>query len=180
LYINSMPLIFAFRIVDCVLAMGVNFQQRLAVDLEDRYCELHHIALVGMTYRGRSGTNDGMFISLMRNYFAKIGDSAHPNHPDPRVRAITNFQELLVVAFFKFRTAARLENFSISSEMIARRRFRSAWIVSSVITLNSLNATTKSSWKFVMARTRGSGWLGCAESSRMRSKSSPNEPRCGT
>jgi hypothetical protein len=43
-----------------------------------------------------------MFISLMRSYFATIGDSAHPNHPDPRVRAITNFQELLVVAFREF------------------------------------------------------------------------------
>ena len=47
-------------------------------------------------------SDDGMFISLMRNYFATIGDSAHPNHPDPRVRAITNFQELLVVAFREF------------------------------------------------------------------------------
>ncbi|EJT52908.1 GTPase-activating protein [Trichosporon asahii var. asahii CBS 2479] len=47
-------------------------------------------------------TDDGMFINLMRTYFSTIGDSAHPNHPDPRVRAITNFQELLVVAFREF------------------------------------------------------------------------------
>lgn len=47
-------------------------------------------------------TDDGMFINLMRNYFATIGESAHPDHPDPRVRAITNFQELLVVAFREF------------------------------------------------------------------------------
>jgi hypothetical protein len=40
--------------------------------------------------------------SLMRSYFATIGDSAHPDHPDARVRAITNFQELLVVAFREF------------------------------------------------------------------------------
>lgn len=38
----------------------------------------------------------------MRGYFAKIGESAHPDHPDPRVKAITNFQELLVVAFREF------------------------------------------------------------------------------
>lgn len=31
----------------------------------------------------------------MRSYFATIGDSAHPDHEDSRVRAITNFQELL-------------------------------------------------------------------------------------
>lgn len=47
-------------------------------------------------------TDDGMFINLMRTYFASIGESAHPDHPDPRVRAITNFQELLVVAFREF------------------------------------------------------------------------------
>lgn len=47
-------------------------------------------------------TDDGMFINLMRGYFATIGESAHPDHPDPRVRAITNFQELLVVAFREF------------------------------------------------------------------------------
>jgi hypothetical protein len=47
-------------------------------------------------------TDDGMFINLMRGYFATIGESAHPDHADPRVRAITNFQELLVVAFREF------------------------------------------------------------------------------
>ena len=91
LYINSMPLIFAFRIVDCVLAMGVKvlFQIGLAV------LKINGEALLEIT-------DDGMFINLMRDYFAKIGDSAHPDHPDPRVRAITNFQELLVVAFREF------------------------------------------------------------------------------
>ena len=59
-----------------------------------------------------------MFINLMRTYFATIGDSAHPNHPDPRVRAITNFQELLVVAFREFNV---ITDESIQSE---RRRLR--------------------------------------------------------
>ena len=63
-------------------------------------------------------TDDGMFINLMRTYFATIGDSAHPNHPDPRVRAITNFQELLVVAFREFNV---ITDESIQSE---RRRLR--------------------------------------------------------
>lgn len=91
LYINSLPLIFAFRIVDCVLAMGVKvlFQIGLAI------LKINGEALLEVT-------DDGMFINLMRTYFSTIGDSAHPNHPDPRVRAITNFQELLVVAFREF------------------------------------------------------------------------------
>jgi len=59
-----------------------------------------------------------MFINLMRTYFSTIGDSAHPNHPDPRVRAITNFQELLVVAFREFNV---ITEDTIQSE---RRRLR--------------------------------------------------------
>ena len=38
----------------------------------------------------------------MRDYFASLGDSAHPESPDPRARAITRFQELLLVSFREF------------------------------------------------------------------------------
>jgi hypothetical protein len=38
----------------------------------------------------------------MREYFASLGDSAHPNSSDPRSRAIVKFQELLLVAFREF------------------------------------------------------------------------------
>ena len=40
--------------------------------------------------------------SLMRDYFASLGDSAHPDSPDPRARAITRFQELLLISFREF------------------------------------------------------------------------------
>ena len=59
-----------------------------------------------------------MFINLMRTYFGTLGESAHPDHSDPRVRAITNFQELLVVAFREFNV---ITEETIQSE---RRRFR--------------------------------------------------------
>jgi TBC1 domain family member 8/9 len=56
--------------------------------------------------------------SLMREYFASLGDSAHPNSSDPRSRAIIKFQELLLVAFREFSI--------INDEMIEgeRRRYR--------------------------------------------------------
>ena len=38
----------------------------------------------------------------MRDYFASLGDSAHPDSSDPRARAITRFQELLLVSFREF------------------------------------------------------------------------------
>lgn len=107
LYINSMPLIFAFRICDCFMAMGprVLFQIGLAI-LKINGEELLQV------------TDDGAFINLMKNYFKSLGDSAHPESSNPRHRQITRFQELLVVAFREFGV--------VNDETIAaeRRRFR--------------------------------------------------------
>lgn len=62
--------------------------------------------------------------SLMREYFASLGDSAHPESSDPRARAITRFQELLLVSFREFSV--------ITDDMILseRRRFRGEIIYS--------------------------------------------------
>jgi len=38
----------------------------------------------------------------MRDYFSSLGESAHPDSLDPRARAITRFQELLLVSFREF------------------------------------------------------------------------------
>lgn len=84
-----------------------------------------------------------MFINLMRTYFSTIGDSAHPNHPDPRVRAITNFQELLVVAFREFNV--------ITDETIQGERKRLRAIISDEIEKFSKRAAVrnlKSSGRF--------------------------------
>lgn len=83
--------------------------------------------------------------SLMRDYFASLGDSAHPDSPDPRARAITRFQELLLVSFREFSI--------ITSETIQneRKRYRSEIIYSietfskrsSIRNLKSLGRFTK-------------------------------------
>lgn len=54
----------------------------------------------------------------MREYFASLGDSAHPDSLDPRARAITRFQELLLVSFREF---AVITDDTILTE---RRKFR--------------------------------------------------------
>ena len=56
--------------------------------------------------------------SVMREYFASLDQSAHPNSSDPRSRAITRFQELLLISFREFSV--------ITEEMILseRKRFR--------------------------------------------------------
>jgi len=108
LFINSMPMVFAFRIIDCFFCMGpkVLFQVGLAI-LKINGEDLLQIQ------------DDGGFIQLMRKYFATLGDSAHPNSSDPRARAITRFQELLLVSFREF---AVITDDTILSE---RRKYRS-------------------------------------------------------
>jgi hypothetical protein len=69
----------------------------------------------------------------MRDYFNSLGDSAHPNSSDPRARAITKFQELLLVSFREF---AVITEDTIFSE---RRRFRNE-VISSIETFSKRSA----------------------------------------
>ena len=55
----------------------------------------------------------------MRDYFASLGDSAHPTSTDPRMKQVTRFQELLVVAFREF--GGIITEDTVANE---RKRFR--------------------------------------------------------
>ncbi|QMW44258.1 hypothetical protein G4B11_007678 [Aspergillus flavus] len=91
LYINSMPLVFAFRVLDVFFLEGpkVLFQVGLAI-LRINGEELLDIQ------------DDGSFISVLKSYFSRLDESAHPRSENPKLRAITRFQELMVVAFKEF------------------------------------------------------------------------------
>ncbi|KAF7716450.1 Rab-GTPase-TBC domain-containing protein [Penicillium ucsense] len=91
LYINSMPLVFAFRVLDVFFLEGpkVLFQVGLAI-LRINGEELLDIQ------------DDGSFISILKSYFSRLDESAHPRSENPKLRAITRFQELMVVAFKEF------------------------------------------------------------------------------
>ncbi|PFH46202.1 hypothetical protein AMATHDRAFT_70349 [Amanita thiersii Skay4041] len=108
LYINSMPMVFAFRIVDCFFCMGpkVLFQVGVSAILKINGEKLLQVQ------------DDGGFLNVMREYFSSLDQSAHPNSSDPRARAITRFQELLLISFREFSV--------ITDEMIhsERKRFR--------------------------------------------------------
>jgi hypothetical protein len=103
LYINSMPLIFAFRILDVFFLEGpkVLFQIGLAI-LRVNGEELLDAA------------DDGSFISVLKNYFARLDESAHPTSENSKLRAVTRFQELMVVAFKEFS--------GITQDTIAKQR----------------------------------------------------------
>lgn len=60
----------------------------------------------------------------MREYFASLGDSAHPDSSDPRSRAIIKFQELLLVAFREF---SIINDETIENE---RRKYRTEIVYS--------------------------------------------------
>ena len=91
LYINSMPLVFAFRVLDVFFVEGpkVLFQVGLAI-LRINGEELLDAA------------DDGTFISVLKAYFSRLDESAHPKSENPKLRAVTRFQELMVVAFKEF------------------------------------------------------------------------------
>ena len=91
LYINSMPLVFAFRVLDVFFLEGpkVLFQVGLAI-LRINGEELLDI------------TDDGSFISILKSYFSRLDESAHPKSENEKLRAVTKFQELMVVAFKEF------------------------------------------------------------------------------
>ncbi|KAH0556933.1 hypothetical protein GP486_005278 [Trichoglossum hirsutum] len=91
LYINSMPLVFAFRVLDVFFLEGpkVLFQVGLAI-LRINGEELLDAA------------DDGALISILKSYFARLDESAHPRSENEKLRAVTRFQELMVVAFKEF------------------------------------------------------------------------------
>ncbi|SLM34822.1 gtpase activating protein [Lasallia pustulata] len=91
LYINSMPLVFAFRVLDVFFLEGpkVLFQIGLAI-LRINGEELLDV------------TDDGTFISILKTYFSRLDESAHPRSENEKLRSVTRFQELLVVAFMEF------------------------------------------------------------------------------
>ncbi|CAH6720581.1 GTPase-activating protein GYP2 [[Candida] jaroonii] len=91
LYLNSLPLVYAFRILDVFFQNGSKtlFQVALAI------LKINGEELLKLE-------DDGMFIQLIKDYFATLDHSAHPDSNNNRYKSITKFQELLVTAFKEF------------------------------------------------------------------------------
>jgi len=91
LYINSMPLVFAFRILDVFFLEGPKV--------------LFQIGLAILRINGEElldATDDGTFISVLKTYFSHLDELTHPNSENPKLRTVTRFQELMVAAFKEF------------------------------------------------------------------------------
>ncbi|KAI9339139.1 rab-GTPase-TBC domain-containing protein [Pilaira anomala] len=91
LYINSMPLLFAFRVLDCFFMEGpkVLFQIGLAI-LKINGNEL------------LEATDDGVFMDILKQYFNSLDQPLYPNSDNPKAKNLTRFNELLLVAYREF------------------------------------------------------------------------------
>ncbi|KAI8099636.1 rab-GTPase-TBC domain-containing protein [Halteromyces radiatus] len=91
LYINSMPLLLAFRVLDCFFMDGpkVLFQIGLAI------LKINGDALLE-TY------DDGAFINVLKHYFSQLNEPLYPDSENPKARHLTKFNELLLVAYREF------------------------------------------------------------------------------
>ncbi|KAJ1971556.1 GTPase activating protein (GAP), partial [Dimargaris xerosporica] len=101
LFINSMPLLFAFRVLDCFFLEGpkVLFQIGLAI------FKINGGQLL-------KAQDDGEFMNVLKTYFGALDEPVHPDSPNPHTRQLTRFHELLYVAYrdFPFITAEMIDN----------------------------------------------------------------------
>lgn len=91
LFINSMPLVFAFRIMDVFFLEGPK--------------TLFQVALAILRVNGEElldATDDGVVIQVLKQYFSTLDDPVHPNSSNPNIRKVTKFQELMIAAFREF------------------------------------------------------------------------------
>lgn len=105
LFINSMPLTYAFRVMDIFFLEGSRalFQVALAV------------LRVNAEQLLRAEDNTSV-IMILKGYFDTLDHSANPRAKTDRARAVTKFQELMVVAFREFNV--------ITDELIREHRAR--------------------------------------------------------
>ncbi|KAG0339286.1 hypothetical protein BG004_006879 [Podila humilis] len=103
LFINSMPLVYAFRVLDCFFFEGpkVLFQISLAI-LKVNGDEL------------LATKDDGAFMDVLKKYFGTLDHSAFPTSTNPKARALTKFNELMLVAYKEFE--------SVTPELVAELR----------------------------------------------------------
>ena len=91
LYVNSIPLTLAMRVLDCFFLEGprVLFQVGLAI------LRINGERLLDVQ-------DDGTFVEVLKGYFLTLDRPAHPDATNAKVRSVTRFQELMVVAFREF------------------------------------------------------------------------------
>ncbi|CAG8750684.1 3872_t:CDS:10, partial [Gigaspora margarita] len=81
LYINSMPLILAFRVLDCFFMEAI---------LKINGNELMEVS------------DDGAFINTLKKYFSSLDEPINADTSDQKSQELTKFDQLMIVAFKEF------------------------------------------------------------------------------
>ncbi|WPK25152.1 hypothetical protein PUMCH_002455 [Australozyma saopauloensis] len=103
LYLTSMPLIFAFRILDVFFMEGPT--------------TLFRVALAILKINGEElikTTDDGTFIQILKKYFTSLDQRSEPSSTNPKNAQRTKFMDLFLVAFREFSV--------ITDEMVEKHR----------------------------------------------------------
>ncbi|KAI9597474.1 rab-GTPase-TBC domain-containing protein [Syncephalis fuscata] len=91
LFLNSMPLRFAFRVLDCFFLQGPRI--------------LFQVGLALLKVNGEAileASDDGAFIAIFKDYFTRLDDRVYPNSKDSRTRSLTQFHHLMRIAYQDF------------------------------------------------------------------------------
>ncbi|KAJ2867924.1 GTPase activating protein (GAP) [Coemansia aciculifera] len=93
LFVNSMPLVYALRVLDCFFLEGPKILFRIGLAI----LKINGGALL-------EATDDGVFLFVLKEYYSTLGDLAYPDSKNMRARQVTKFHELLYVAYSDFPT----------------------------------------------------------------------------
>lgn len=91
LFANSMPLPYAFRIIDILMLEGSK--------------ALFQVSLAILRVNGEKllkAEDNTAVIEILKSYFDTLGEPANPRGEPERIKLITKFQELLVTSFKEF------------------------------------------------------------------------------
>ncbi|KAI8870041.1 TBC-domain-containing protein [Ramicandelaber brevisporus] len=91
LFVNTMPLEYAARILDCFFLEGPKV--------------LFQIGLGALKVAGGDllvAKDDGAFMDSLRKFFSKLGEKAYPDSTNARTRQLTYFLELMFTAYRDF------------------------------------------------------------------------------
>ncbi|KAI8142368.1 rab-GTPase-TBC domain-containing protein [Fennellomyces sp. T-0311] len=97
LYINSMPLIFAFRVLDCFFMDGPKILFQIGYVIT---CVIAILKINGEDLLRTS--DDGAFMNVLKKYFNSLHEPLYPDSENVKARTLTRFNELLLVAYREF------------------------------------------------------------------------------
>ncbi|RKP14033.1 rab-GTPase-TBC domain-containing protein, partial [Piptocephalis cylindrospora] len=90
-FVNSMPLTYAFRVLDCFFLEGPKILFQIALAL----LKVNGEELLGIR-------DDGAFVGVFKSFFARLEEPLYPRSTQTRLRSLTRFHQLMLTAYQDF------------------------------------------------------------------------------